>query len=66
MIVCPLKGVDFALIQNGYVYHTENDRPEIIPIGTYQHLGDNLLEYVRTLAGSEELGNFDDVSVIGD
>lgn len=58
-----LTGVDFAIIQNGYVYHTKNDRPEIIPLGTYQHIGDNLLAYVRILAGSEELGTYDDVSI---
>lgn len=56
-------GIDLAIIDNGYVYHTKSDRVEIIPMGTYQHLGDNLLALVRQIAGSPELANVD-VSVI--
>lgn len=48
-----------AIIDNGYVYHTKSDRVEIIPMGTYQHLGDNLLALVRQIAGSPDLSTVD-------
>lgn len=44
-----------ALSQNGYVYHTKYDRPEIIPIGMYQNTGDNVLALTKTLANAPEL-----------
>lgn len=32
-------GLDLAYIYNGYVYHTEFDRPEMIPAGSIQQAG---------------------------
>ena len=40
---------------NGYVYHTEHDRPEIFPRGSFQNTGDNVLALVREIANSHEL-----------
>lgn len=48
-------GVDLALGSNGYVYHTKYDRSEIIPIETYQNVGDNVLALSRALAFANEL-----------
>lgn len=50
-----IAGVDFALVQNGYVYHTKYDKPSLIPNGTYQRIGDNVLAMVKSLVNSEEL-----------
>lgn len=44
-----------ALVQNGYVYHTKYDKPSLIPMGTYQRIGDNVLALVKSLVNSEEL-----------
>ena len=38
-----IGGLDFAFINNGYVYHTANDIAAIIPDGSIQQAGDNLL-----------------------
>lgn len=48
-------GVDLALGKNGYVYHTKYDKPEIIPLETYQNVGDNVLALSRALAIAYEL-----------
>lgn len=40
---------------NGYVYHTRFDVPEIVPRGTFQNTGDNVLALVRELANAPEL-----------
>lgn len=51
-----IAGVDLATISNGYVYHTRHDRPEIIPLGSYQSVGDNVLELTRALANAKGNG----------
>lgn len=40
---------------NGYVYHTRYDRPEILPRGSLQNTGDNVLALVREIANAHEL-----------
>lgn len=52
-----IPGMDFAYSTNGYVYHTKHDRQEIVPDGTLQHTGDNILALVRALANAEELND---------
>jgi len=37
-----LVGLDIAYINNGYVYHTQFDRPEMIPPGCIQMAGEFL------------------------
>jgi hypothetical protein len=44
-----LPGLDLALYQDGYAYHTDRDQPERITRGTLQHLGDNLVGTLRAL-----------------
>lgn len=46
-----------ALAQNGYFYHTKYDRAESIPMGTYQHVGDNVLALVKSLVNADEILN---------
>ncbi|XP_037952372.1 endoplasmic reticulum metallopeptidase 1-like [Teleopsis dalmanni] len=50
-----VPGLDMAHQYNGYVYHTRYDRPEIIPRGTFQNTGDNVLALVREIANAPEL-----------
>ena len=47
----PGGGLDFAFIKNGYVYHTIHDTYDIIPDGSIQQAGDNLLhiEFLQVL-----------------
>lgn len=52
-----IAGMDFAFNANGYVYHTKYDTAEIIPLGTFQHTGDNMLALTKSLVQSAELGN---------
>ncbi|XP_030375114.1 endoplasmic reticulum metallopeptidase 1 isoform X2 [Scaptodrosophila lebanonensis] len=50
-----VPGLDMAHQYNGYVYHTRYDLPEIIPRGTFQNTGDNVLALVREIANAPEL-----------
>ncbi|MCY1042278.1 M28 family peptidase [Corallococcus sp. bb12-1] len=45
-----IPGLDLALVEGGYAYHTSLDRPEAVPPGTLQHVGDTVLALVRRLA----------------
>lgn len=47
--------MDFAFYENGYVYHTKNDIAEIIPMGSYQNAGDNILAITVAAANHPEL-----------
>lgn len=47
--------MDFAFYENGYVYHTYNDIAEIIPMGSYQNAGDNMLAITIAAANSPDL-----------
>ncbi|XP_076081757.1 endoplasmic reticulum metallopeptidase 1-like isoform X1 [Mytilus galloprovincialis] len=50
-----LPGLDIAYIANGYIYHTQHDKPEYIPSGSIQRAGDNLLSVIKHLCSSEKL-----------
>jgi hypothetical protein len=54
-----LRGLDMALYQDGYAYHTGLDRVARLEPGSLQHLGDNTLAVARELA-SRELPSTDD------
>lgn len=45
-----LRGLDVALYQDGYAYHTALDRVERVQPGSMQHMGENALALVRELA----------------
>ncbi|AGC47420.1 M28 family peptidase [Myxococcus stipitatus DSM 14675] len=47
-----LPGLDLALVEGGHVYHTALDRPEAVPAGTLQHVGDTALALVRGFASA--------------
>lgn len=49
--------MDFALYRKGYVYHTQSDRTDKIPMGTYQNVGDNILSIAKAIADAVELGD---------
>lgn len=53
--VANLSGLDFAYMQNGAVYHTRNDKIQLLTPGSLQHLGDNMLALLREVAVSNEL-----------
>ena len=48
----PLAGLDLALFEDGYAYHTALDRLSRVTPGSLQHLGSNTLAFVRALAGA--------------
>ncbi|KAL7750049.1 hypothetical protein RI367_004564 [Sorochytrium milnesiophthora] len=50
-----LGGLDIAYYQNSYVYHTQIDLEESIPIGAVQHMGQNTLDIVRWIAAEADL-----------
>lgn len=50
-----VPGLDFAHSYNGYVYHTKFDRYDVIPRGTLQATGENILCLTRAFANAEEL-----------
>ena len=45
-------GLDLALYQGGYAYHTALDRPAQVTPGTLSQMGTNTLAFVREVAGS--------------
>ncbi|CAO2839785.1 unnamed protein product [Amaranthus hypochondriacus] len=59
--VAGLSGLDFAFIDNTAVYHTKNDKVELLKPGSLQHLGENMLAFLRHIASSSDLAK-DDVS----
>jgi hypothetical protein len=50
-----LPGLDMALFQDGYAYHTALDRMDRLTPGSLQHMGANTLALVRELANAETL-----------
>ncbi|ENN70647.1 hypothetical protein YQE_12592, partial [Dendroctonus ponderosae] len=50
-----LVGVDMAYYKDGYRYHTKYDGFDNIPLGSYQHGGDNTLALVKYLANAPEV-----------
>ncbi|KAF5305115.1 hypothetical protein FQA39_LY09377 [Lamprigera yunnana] len=50
-----IVGLNFAFIKDGQRYHTKFDSIDNIPLSTYQHAGDIVLNLVRNLANASEL-----------
>ncbi|HVR42265.1 MAG TPA: M28 family metallopeptidase [Thermoanaerobaculia bacterium] len=50
-----LRGIDFALYEDGWRYHTPLDTPEAVASGSIQVMGANALAMVRALATRPEL-----------
>ncbi|KAF5733748.1 endoplasmic reticulum metallopeptidase 1 isoform X2 [Tripterygium wilfordii] len=50
-----LSGLDFAFMDNGAVYHTKNDKLELLTPGSLQHLGENMLAFLLQIAPSSHL-----------
>jgi hypothetical protein len=46
-----------AFYKQGYRYHTKYDDFEHIPLGSFQHVGDNILSLIRSLANAPEVSN---------
>jgi len=42
-----IPGIDLAYMKNGYVYHTIYDNEQMIPAGSIQRAGDNILSMVK-------------------
>ena len=55
-----LVGIDIAYASNGYVYHTRHDNSTIIPDGSIQRAGDNVLAVTKALSKSPYLFHKDD------
>ncbi|XVE75361.1 hypothetical protein DITRI_Ditri12bG0088300 [Diplodiscus trichospermus] len=53
--VAGLSGLDFAYTDNGAVYHTKNDKLELLKSGSLQHLGENMLAFLLQIASSSHL-----------
>ncbi|XP_077250715.1 uncharacterized protein LOC143890059 [Tasmannia lanceolata] len=45
--VAGLSGLDFAYMESGAVYHTKNDKLDLLRTGSLQHLGENMLAFLR-------------------
>uniref|UniRef100_A0A1I7Y0S5 FXNA-like protease n=1 Tax=Steinernema glaseri TaxID=37863 RepID=A0A1I7Y0S5_9BILA len=52
-----IPGLDLAFVQNGYWYHTEFDKAEMITTGSMQRTGENILATLRHLLDSPYLDN---------
>lgn len=46
-----------AFFKDGYRYHTKYDGFDNIPLGSYQHVGDNVLHLVKNLGNAPEVAN---------
>ncbi|KAL9227006.1 hypothetical protein vseg_002754 [Gypsophila vaccaria] len=55
--VAGLSGLDFAYSDNTAVYHTKNDKVELLQPGSLQHLGENMLAFLLEAASSPDLAN---------
>uniref|UniRef100_A0A2P2KJY6 Vacuolar membrane protease n=1 Tax=Rhizophora mucronata TaxID=61149 RepID=A0A2P2KJY6_RHIMU len=53
--VAGLSGLDFAYVDNTAIYHTKNDKLELLKSGSLQHLGENLLAFLLQIAPSSRL-----------
>ncbi|KAG8380490.1 hypothetical protein BUALT_Bualt06G0020800 [Buddleja alternifolia] len=50
-----LSGLDFAFADNTAVYHTKNDKLQLLKPGSLQHLGENMLAFLLHAAASSSL-----------
>lgn len=55
-----LVGIDVAYASNGYVYHTKHDVASIIPDGSIQRAGENILAVIKSLSKSPYLAHEDE------
>ncbi|XP_059628313.1 uncharacterized protein LOC132271067 isoform X2 [Cornus florida] len=53
--VAGLSGLDFAYLDNSAVYHTKNDKLELLKSGSLQHLGENMLAFLLHAGASSKL-----------
>ncbi|KAJ8759909.1 hypothetical protein K2173_010010 [Erythroxylum novogranatense] len=53
--VAGLSGLDFAYTDSSAVYHTKNDKIELLKSGSLQHLGENMLAFLLQTASSSHL-----------
>ncbi|CAK7325464.1 unnamed protein product [Dovyalis caffra] len=53
--VAGLSGLDFAFTDNGAVYHTKNDKLDLLKSGSLQHLGENMLAFLLHIGPSPHL-----------
>ncbi|XVF23631.1 hypothetical protein REPUB_Repub13aG0055900 [Reevesia pubescens] len=53
--IAGLSGLDFAYGDNTAVYHTKNDKLELLKSGSLQHLGENMLAFLLQIASSSHL-----------
>nr|GMD32100.1 endoplasmic reticulum metallopeptidase 1 isoform X1 [Ipomoea batatas] len=52
--VAGLSGLDFAFTDSTAVYHTKNDKVDLLKVGSLQHLGDNMLPFLLHAATSSD------------
>ncbi|GLJ53167.1 hypothetical protein SUGI_1133080 [Cryptomeria japonica] len=57
MEVAGLSGLDFAYMDFSSVYHTKNDKLDLLKPGSLQHLGDNMLALLCEVLTSPHLQN---------
>ncbi|XP_068652880.1 uncharacterized protein [Aristolochia californica] len=50
--VAGISGLDFAYMDSTAVYHTKNDKLQLMKPGSLQHLGENMLAFLRQAATS--------------
>ncbi|CAH0598172.1 unnamed protein product [Chrysodeixis includens] len=50
-----IQGIDIAFVKWAHVYHTRNDRPELVLPGVLQNAGDMLLALCTELANHEDM-----------
>ncbi|ESW15697.1 hypothetical protein PHAVU_007G094700 [Phaseolus vulgaris] len=53
--VAGLSGLDFAYVDNTAVYHTKNDKLELLKTGSLQHLGENMLAFLLHIGASSHI-----------
>ncbi|CAA6655257.1 unnamed protein product [Spirodela intermedia] len=53
--VAGLSGLDFAYADKSAVYHTKNDKLELLKPGSLQHLGENMLPFLLEVGRSSYL-----------
>lgn len=46
-----------AFIKDGYRYHTDYDGLSNIPLGSFQHVGDNTLSLIKALSKAPEISD---------
>ena len=51
-----IPGMDFAHVKDGYRYHTKFDHTDYISQGVLQRTGENILNLVKSISNSVELG----------